>query len=240
MLRFMYNSGTMQTFDTTRSRPLTLAASTEAQTYALFALAMGLTVVGVFIGAQYTIAILSGGFHMMLLIAELAIILTARFWMERSPLNYFLFGLFPLLSGITVAPFLSSVMIGYENGQLILLNALGATGFMAVAAAVFARVTPWDLGAMGRALFFALLGLIAFALLQIFVPSLRTQQAELIISGAGIVIFALFTAFDMQRIERMGKMGANPFLLALSLYLDIFNLFLYLLRFMIALSGNRR
>ena len=43
-----------------------------------------------------------------------------------------------------------------------------------------------------------------------------------------------------QRIESQGRMGANPFMLALSLYLDIFNLFLFILRFMTALSGNRR
>lgn len=230
----------MRTFDTSQSHPISLSASTESQVYALFALAMGLTVVGVFIGMQYAITILSGGFHMFFLIAELGIILTARFWMERTPLNYLIFAFFPLLSGITITPFIHSVMIGYTNGPLILVNALGATGFMAVAAAVFARTTSWNLGVMGKALFFALLGLIAFALLQIFVPSLRTQHAELFISGAGVIIFALFTAYDVQRIQRMGKMGVNPFLLAISLYLDIFNLFLYLLRFMLALSGNRR
>ncbi len=37
-----------------------------------------------------------------------------------------------------------------------------------------------------------------------------------------------------------GSLGANPFLLALSLYLDIFNLFLSVLRFMSVLSGERR
>jgi FtsH-binding integral membrane protein len=54
------------------------------------------------------------------------------------------------------------------------------------------------------------------------------------------VIFALFTAVDIQRVKMLGRYGANPFLLALSLYLDIFNLFLYILRFMLALSGDRR
>jgi FtsH-binding integral membrane protein len=78
------------------------------------------------------------------------------------------------------------------------------------------------------------------ALLQVFVPAFRTTQMELMISGAGVVIFGLFTAYDMQRIAQMGKMGANPFMLALSLYLDIFNLFLYILRFMLVLYGDRR
>jgi len=231
----------MQQFDLpVRSKPIELSVSTEGQTYALFALAMGLTVVGAIIGAQYAAAIFSAGLQFILLFAQLGLVFTARWWVEKTPLNYILFGLFPVFSGIAITPFISTVVIGYSNGPTILINALAATGFMAAAAAVFARATSWNLGVMSRGLFFALLGLIAMALLQIFIPSLRTQQFELLISGAGVVIFALFTAFDMQRVQRLGKVGVSPFMLALSLYLDIFNLFLYLLRFMLVLSGDRR
>jgi len=223
-----------------RSKPIEISASTEGQTYALFALAMGLTVIGVFIGIQYATAIYGAGLHFILLFAQLGLVFTARFWVEKTPLNYLLFGLFPVFSGIAITPFISAVIIGYSNGPTILINALAATGFMAAAAAVFARTTSWNLGVMGKGLFFALLGLIAMAILQIFVPSLRTPQFEMLISGGGVVIFALFTAYDMQRIQKLGQAGANPFMLALSLYLDIFNLFLYLLRFMLVLYGDRR
>ena len=230
----------MQFDRTVQSRPITLSASTESQAYALFAMAMALTVIGAYIGAQFATAIFSAGLHFILLFAQLGLVITARWWMEKTPLNYFLFGLFPVFSGIVITPFLSAVIIGYSNGPTILINALAATGFMAGAAAVFARTTSWNLGIMAKGLFLALLGLIAFALLQIFIPALRTQQFELLISGGGVIIFALFTAYDMQRVQRMGQMGANPFMLALSLYLDIFNMFLYLLRFMLVLSGQRR
>jgi FtsH-binding integral membrane protein len=87
---------------------------------------------------------------------------------------------------------------------------------------------------------FGLIGLIGLSLLQLFVPALRTTGMELAISGFGVVFFAIFTAYDVQRIAKLGKMGANPFMLALSLYLDIFNLFLYVLRFMLVLYGDRR
>jgi FtsH-binding integral membrane protein len=96
------------------------------------------------------------------------------------------------------------------------------------------------MGVIGRLLFFALIGLVVLGLLQLFVPALQTQSGELIISGLGIAVFAVFLAFDLQRVQAMGRLGANPFLMALSLYLDIFNVFLYILRFMTALSGNRR
>lgn len=203
-------------------------------------MAMALTVLGVYFGMQWAGAIYGAGMHVILLIAQLGIVFTSRLWMDKTPLNYILFGLFPIFSGLAITPFISSVVIGYENGPSILMNALGATGFMATAAALFARTTSWNLGVMGRSLFFALLGLIGLSILQFFVPALRTTGFELALSGGGVVIFALFTAYDMQRIQRLGQVGANPFMLALSLYLDIFNLFLYLLRFMLILYGDRR
>jgi len=224
-----------------QSRPITLTQTGEMQVYALFALAMALTASGVFIGGAYAPLLLSGGIAMVLVIVEFAILLTARMWMEKSPLNIILFGAFPLLSGITVSPYLWAVSAGYANGNAILLNAAIATTFMAAAAAVFARTTSMNLGVMGRFLLFALLGLVGFALLQIFVPALRQSVGlEMGLSGAGVVIFALFTAYDVQRVQQMSRQGANPFMLALSLYLDIFNLFLSILRFMLAIAGNRR
>lgn len=220
--------------------PVALSQSTESKVYGLFAIAMAITVVGVFIGMQYAAYVLTTGIHIFFAIAELAIIFTAPFWMEKSPLNYLLFFLFPLLSGITVTPYLMHILVGYANGGAILANALAATAFTTAAMALFAKTTSWNLGVLGKGLFFALIGLIVLMLLQFFVPAFQTTQFELMLSGAGIVIFALFTAYDIQRIGAMGRAGANPFILAISLYLDIFNLFLYLLRFMAVLGGERR
>ena len=239
-MEFSNNKGMEQPYSPTQSRPIGVSQSVEAQVYGLFAMAMGLTVLGVFIGMQYAPMLLTTGVHFFFLFAELGLIFTAGLWMDKSPLNYLLFGLFPILSGFTITPYILHVLTGYANGGSILLNALSATGFMAASAAVFARTTKWNLGVMGRALFMAIIGLILVGLLQFFIPGLRTTQFELMLSGAGVVIFALFTAYDLQRIQKMSRMGAHPMMLALSLYLDIFNLFLYILRFMIALSGDRR
>jgi FtsH-binding integral membrane protein len=229
-----------QDFSSSRSRPIVIDASTEAQVYALFAFAMFLTVVGVFTGALFAPLLLSAGLHFFLLLVQLGLLFTARVWMDRSPLNYLLFAVFPFVSGFTVAPFISVVMTGYSNGTSILLNALSATVFMAVAAGVFARTTRWHLGVMGNALFMALLGLIGLTVLQLFVPALQVPRFELILSGGAVVLFGLFTAYDIQRIQQLSALGANPFMLALSLYLDIFNLFVSIVRFMITISGDRR
>ncbi|TSC57346.1 MAG: putative transmembrane protein [Candidatus Peregrinibacteria bacterium Greene0416_19] len=229
----------MPAYPIVSSAPLTLSPSTEGRVYGLFGLAIGLTLLGVWLGIQYMELLLGSGVLLMLLLVELGIVFTSGLWSRRSPLNYLLFGLFPVLSGLTLTPYLLAVVAGYVNGSAILLNALAATAFMAGAAAVVALTSGWNLSVLGRSLFFALLGLIGLGILQVFVPSFRTGQFELLLSGAGVALFAVFTAYDIQRIAALSRTGANPFQLALSLYLDIYNLFLYVVRFMLALSGRR-
>lgn len=230
----------MQTTSFVSSRPVAISASTEAQVYSLFALAMGLTLLGIIGGIMFAPILLSTGVFIALTIATLAIVLTSSLWMERYPLNYILFGAFPLISGITLAAILLSVLASYANGASILVNALAATVCMSVGAAVFALTTKKSLLGMQGTLFMALIGLVIMGVLQLIFPGLRTGVTELLLSGFGVVLFAVFIAFDIQRITALGRVGANPFMLALSLYLDVYNLFLYVLRFMLAISGNRR
>ncbi|MBI3332247.1 Bax inhibitor-1 family protein [Candidatus Peregrinibacteria bacterium] len=229
----------MTTFASSRSQAITLSPSTEAQVYGLLTLAMLLTLFGVFFGTMAAQTLLFTGAHIIFLIAELAIIFTSGFWANKSPLNYILFGLFPVLSGFTITPYLLYyVLSNFENGSVILFDAALTTVFMTAAAAVFARTTSINLAGMRGVLFMGLIGLLVVGILQIFLPAL--QQLELVIAGAGVLLFAAFITFDIQRTQVQARAGGNPFLLALSLYLDIFNLFLYVVRFMVAMSGNRR
>lgn len=222
-----------------RTTPLSLSASTQSHAYFLLALAMALTLAGVFIGSYIAGLLLSSGLHLLLAIVELGLIFTAQIWARKYPLNYLLFGLFPLLSGITLTPYLLLIAAGYVNGVEILWNAVGATVCMSLAAVLLARLAP-RLSAWAGALFYALIGLLIVSLFQLFIPALQTQGAELLISGGATILFGVFLAFDIQRLQRGAALGADPFLLALSLYLDIYNLFLSILRFMTALSGERR
>lgn len=226
-------------YSSSTSQPIAVRSSTESQAYLLFTLAMGLTLLGVYLGIVYADILLLTGWHGFFLLAEIALIFTSFWWSRMSPLNMVLFALFPILSGITVTPYILSVLVGFSNGAAILFNAIAATIAIALSAAVFSRIAP-NLSAWAGAFILAFFGLLFLTVLQIFFPALQTPGFELAISGAGIVIFAFFTAFDIQRLRPMAAMGANPFMLALSLYLDIFNLFLMVLRFMGALSGNRR
>lgn len=229
----------MRTTPTISSQPIVLSSSFQASVYGLLTLAMAVTFLGVFVGMSWAGTLLSSGMHFAFAIAELVLIFSARWWVEKKPWNVILFVLFPLLSGITLTPYLLMILVSFTNGASILFNAVLATVFMSLAAALLACIAP-SLARMGRMLLLALVGMLVLSLLQIFVPALRTQGVELLIAGAGILLFAAFTAFDLQRVASTRRGQMSPFLLALSLYLDIFNLFLMILRFMTALSGDRR
>jgi FtsH-binding integral membrane protein len=201
---------------------------------------MVLTLVGIGAGVTFAQPIIDSGWAFLLLIFQFALVLTARMWSRTTPLNYIMFGLFPLISGLTITPFLISVLTGYANGATILLNAAVATVLLSAAAAVLARMGIDSLGSVGGMLFNAVIGLVILGILQLIFPSLRGGPFEVIVSGAGILIFTFFLAYDLRRIGQMHAAGESPILLALSLYLDAFNLFLSVVRFMVAIGGRRR
>jgi FtsH-binding integral membrane protein len=88
-----------------------------------------------------------------------------------------------------------------------------------------ANATRRDLSALARILFWALIGLILFGIVAIFVA---IPNAALIYAVLGLVIFAGLTAFDFQRLRRSQDIRTAP-LLAASIFLDILNVFLLLL-----------
>lgn len=225
-------------FPSTVSKAVT--SSILPQTYALLALAFLFTALGVFVGAVFALPIIASGWVMVLLLLELGIIWTAPRWSQSSPLNLFLFIVFPFFSGLTATPFLMHVLGSYVNGASILLNASIATMLLCIASAIMAMNAERNLSlSYGGILIRALLGLIVFAIAQLFFPALRTGVPELIVTGIGIIVFVIFLAVDMQRLLQSGR-SESPFLLALSLYLDIFNLFMHVVRFMLAWGGGRR
>ena len=82
-----------------------------------------------------------------------------------------------------------------------------------------------DLSVLARACFWALLVLILFGIVLIFV---QIPNGALIYSVAGLVIFAGLTMFDFQRLRRIRDIDSAP-ILAASIFLDALNVFLFFL-----------
>jgi FtsH-binding integral membrane protein len=91
--------------------------------------------------------------------------------------------------------------------------------------------TRRDLSALARYLLWALLALIVFGIVLVFV---QIPNGDLIYAVAGLVIFAGLTLFDFQRLRRTQNIRTAP-LLAASIFLDVLNVFLLFL----SLFGSR-
>lgn len=167
------------------------------------------------------------------IIAELALVFTSRWWAEKEGLNYGLFALFTFLSGVTVVPVIASFAAEF-GGYAIIARALFASTALFLAAGAFGATTKRSLTGFTGLLFMGLIGILIIGLLGIVAPWGNTM--EMIYSGAGVLLFAAFAAVDMNRISKYPD-GAYVHA-AIALYLDMFNLFLYVLRLMGAV--NRR
>ena len=162
----------------------------------------------------------------------LVIYLSARIDKLSTATAATLFYVYSLINGIVLAP----IFILYTETSIATTFAItaGTFGIMSVAG----YVTKKDLSKFGSILFMALIGLILCTIVNLF---MRNSMMELLISGAGVLIFTGLTAWDTQAIKRMcaesdpSMIGKVATMGALSLYLDFINLFLYLLRFL----GNR-
>ena len=106
-----------------------------------------------------------------------------------------LFGL-GLLLGLAVAP----VIADYADADpSALWQAAGVTAAFIAALGAYGYATRRDLSSWGRTLFWALLGLIVFGIVAIFVA---IPDSNIIYAVAGLGIFGAFTIFDFNRLRR--------------------------------------
>ena len=207
---------------TARGQAHTLFAQTMgyvAATAALFAL-------GAWLGRNLT-----GGVGIVAFIAAFAALIAMRFAARRSvPLTIGLLAAFGLLIGLAVAP-----TIAYYGGMdpRALWQAGGATALFIAGFGAAGYATRRDLTVIVRACFWALVALIVFGIVLIFV---HIPGGELVYSVLGLVIFAGFTMFDFQRLRTNTDTDTAP-LLAASIFLDVLNVFLF---FLGIFSGGER
>jgi FtsH-binding integral membrane protein len=210
----------VSTVDTTYAPAVARDRSQEllGQVMGLVAVTVGFTALGAYLGRN-----LSGGAGLLLFIAAFAAIfgLNAAAARGREQLAIgLLFGL-GLLLGLAVAP----VLADYAGADpSALWQAAGATAAFIAAAGAYGYATRRDLSSWGRTLFWALLGLIAFGIVAIFVA---IPGENVIYAVAGIVIFGAYTIFDFNRLRRSTPDAAAP--IAAGIFLDVFNVFLFAL-----------
>jgi modulator of FtsH protease len=207
------------------------APLTRDETGSLFGQTMGLVAVtaAVFALGAYIGRDLSGGWAIVFYIASFAVLFGLNAAAQRSEqlAITLLFG-FGLLLGLAVAP---TIAYYVEADPQAVWQAGGATALFIAGFGAAGYATRRDLSGLARTCFWALIVLIVFGIVAIFV---QIPGGALIYAIAGLVIFAGFTLYDFQRLRRTKDIRAAP-LLAASIFLDVLNVFLLFL----SIFGNR-
>jgi len=179
---------------------------------------------GVFALGAYLGRNLSAGWAIVWYIVAFVCLIAMNFAVRRSGgLAVALLLVFGVTLGLALAPTL--VYYASTNPQA-LWQAGGATALFIAGFGAAGYATRRDLSGLARLCFWALIALIVFGIVLIFV---RIPAGDLIYSILGLVIFAGLTMFDFQRLRRSKDLDSAP-LLAASIFLDALNVFLFFLR----------
>ena len=173
----------------------------------------------------------STGLGTIVMFAPLAFVLLISFGFNRLSYGLLLlaFIAFAILMGIS----LSYILLLYTTGSVISVFVTASLLFGVMAVAGY--TTQQDLTKFGAILTMFLIGIVIASVVNMF---LRSTGLNMIISYIGVAVFVGLTAYDVQKLKRIGagleygdasakKMAVMG---ALTLYLDFINLFLMLLR----------
>ncbi|KAK3337789.1 inhibitor of apoptosis-promoting Bax1-domain-containing protein [Cercophora scortea] len=152
------------------------------------------------------------------------------FWKRHSyPTNLLFLSGFTLLEAYTI-----SVIVSFYSAAIV-LNAVILTAGIFVFLTAFACQTKYDFTSWMPYLFGSLWGLILFGFMFAFMP--YSSTGELIYGGVCALIFSGYILVDTQLVLRKHHVE-EEIAAAISLYLDIINLFLAILRILNSQSNN--
>lgn len=167
----------------------------------------------------------------IVMLAPFAFILAMNFGFNRMSFTTLLavFLGYAAVMGIS----LSFIFLVYDLG--IITKVFFITAGLFGAMAFIGYTTKTDLTKFGGILMMALIGIVIASLVNMF---MKSSQMDYIISCVGVLVFTGLTAYDVQKIKRIGagvefgtaEASKLALMGALSLYLDFVNLFLFLLR----------
>ncbi len=207
-----------------------------AKTFNWMAVGLAITGVVAYLTAATGIAysIIGSPLFYVLIFAELGLVfyLSARIAKIQAATASGLFIGYSVLNGLT----LSVIFLAYTSSSIAATFFITAGMFGAMA--VYGLVTKKDLSGWGSFLFMGLIGIIIASIVNIF---LQSSAVSWMVSMIGVIVFTGLTAYDVQKIKRIGEDGImtqgqeairkGAVMGALTLYLDFINLFLMLLRF---------
>ncbi len=186
----------------------------------------------------WTVLITATGFsalYYILLFGGLALAIWAqvRAFSFKPSVGALLLALYAVLTGVVMTPLLIAVL---AINPLSILSAFIIAAVMFACMALFGYKTVKDLSFLGIFLFMGMIGLILVGLASFIWPAMLGGTFGTIVCFIGVLVFALFTAYDMQNLKRAyavvgGDTQKNQLAVlgALHLYISFIAMFQYLL-----------
>jgi len=145
---------------------------------------------------------------------------------RKTPWNFIALGAFTVFEGLSV----SYVGLVYTKESVAL--AAGLTAAIVLALTAFAFQTKIDFTACRGVMFCILMVFLLCGIIMIFLP--YNRYAEIGIGAAGASIFSVYLIIDTQMImggHHKYKLSPEEYVMAaIAIYLDILNIFLYILK----------
>ena len=211
--------------------------------FALMFGAVGLTAIAAYMtiwggGLQYLLNFQTGGMsglYYVLLFGGLALSIWAqvRVFSMKPATAALMLAIYAILIGITMTP-LIAVALSVNPGSILMAFIIAALMFACMA--LFGYKTVKDLSFLGVFLMMGMIGLILVGVLSFIWPGMMGGMFGTIVCFIGVLVFALFTAYDMQNLKRAYNVLSDDtqknqmaVLGALHLYISFIAMFQYLL-----------
>ncbi|CAE6722667.1 Bax inhibitor-1/YccA family protein [Candidatus Nitrotoga fabula] len=204
-------------------------------TYMMLALTMIPTIMGAFVGLSMNFSFMAQSPIMapLLMFAVMMGMLFAVSALRNSTWGIAILLGFTFVAGVFLGPILQHALHLRNGAQLVGLAA-GGTGAIFFSLATIATVSKKDFSFMGKFLFIGLILLVLASLANLFfaIPAL-----SLTISSIAVLLFSAYILYDVSRIVHGGE--TNYIMATMTLFLNIYNLFVNLLSLLMAFSGER-
>jgi len=224
----------MQTINATQGiRILDTKASATLLSKVLWITTVGFlfTAFGAYIAPDVT------GFSFGIVILSFVLLFAIRWAAQRSPaLGLAMFYLFTVVMGVEVGP-LIKMYLHLANGQQVVFEAAMTTAVGMAVMALIAQIANFNYQKVGNYAVAALFGMIIVSIIAGFFHYMGPAAYSLY-CWAGLALFSVLLLVDFMRL-RDSPANATPVFMALSIYLDALNIFLFLLQ-IFGNGGGRR
>lgn len=214
--------------------------------YTYMALALLVTAATAYLGVTLFAAQIAAIFSSTMSSLVMFVVMMGFVWLFSSRVYTNPGQAFGMLMGFSVLNGVTFAVIGLTTSLGMIASAFFTTALLFAGMALYGFTTKKSMSSLSSILFGSVIALIIGGIINMF---FFNSIVYLFLSVVGVVVFAIMTAYDMNRLKAMyieyGSQGDATMTQglavsgALSLYMDFINLFIYILRLFTAFGGSR-